>query len=786
MQKLFKVGLICGGPSLERGISLNSGRSVLTYLDYDQIEVVPFYLDQKKNAFRVSKAQLYSNTPSDFDFKLGQTAFALNQKEFVAELKKLDIVFPAMHGQYGEDGGIQSFLKKNSIPFVGSDSSSCKKVFDKFESNQAIRRAGFYALPSVVLKIYHTDHAKIINDFFKLHKIERAVVKPANGGSSIGVFSVSTPKEALEKAKLLFSKRMDTRVVIEQFAEGIEFTAVILENKFGMPVCILPTEIETDYTAHQIFDFRKKYLPTNRVTYHCPPRFSNEIIEKIQVQAQQLFTLFGMHDFARLDGWLLSTGEIWFSDFNTISGMEQNSFIFQQASRLGMSHAELLRYIVKSACRRNDIEFPSGSKQLAVSGKRKAVNVLFGGLTSERQVSLMSGTNVWLKLRDSSEYEPHPYLLDLNGEVWKLPYALALNHTVEEIMHNCQNAEGDLKRLAALVEKVKLSLALDSADATESFFVPQKMSLTEFIKKSRYVFLALHGGSGEDGSIQSILENAGVPYNGCTSQTSRLCMDKYATSSCVRALAIEGVESIPSVAFPIGLDPNWKELLRELGSRTLIIKPRSDGCSSGVMRLASADELSTYLRFARSGSTHIPAGTFKYQTGIVEMPRGGAAELLYEQYIETDILRVKNNQLKHTPKTGWIEITAGVAQENGVLKVLQPSITVAEGAILSLEEKFQGGTGVNITPLPENLAPLHVVQKAQQALALLATKIGIRGYARIDAFMELATGNLRMLEVNTLPGLTPSTVLFHQALAEKKPLYPKEFLEKIIKSSETK
>src|SRR5207247_815505 len=142
-----------------------------------------------------------------------------------------------------------------------------------------------------------------------------------------------SPAEALEKVELLFSKRMDTRVVLEEFATGTEFTAVILENRFGMPVCILPTEIQTDYTANQIFDFRKKYLPTNRVSYHCPPRFSNETIEKIQVQAQQLFTLFGMHDVARLDGWVLPDGpasaqgsggasNIWFSDFNTISGME--------------------------------------------------------------------------------------------------------------------------------------------------------------------------------------------------------------------------------------------------------------------------------------------------------------------------------------------------------------------------------------------------------------------------------------------------------------------------------
>ena len=109
---------------------------------------------------------------------------------------------------------------------------------------------------------------------------------------------------------------MDTRVVLEPFAQGKEFTVIILENSFGLPVAILPIEIEMDYTENQILDYRKKYLPTHRVRYHCPPRFSNEIMEAIQVQAEQLFKALGMRDFARFDGWVLSGGNIWFSDFN--------------------------------------------------------------------------------------------------------------------------------------------------------------------------------------------------------------------------------------------------------------------------------------------------------------------------------------------------------------------------------------------------------------------------------------------------------------------------------------
>src|SRR3989344_5046130 len=100
----MKISLICGGPSPERGISLNSARSVMDHLGSEDIEIVPFYLDAEKRPYRISRAQLYSNTPSDFDFKLKETAAELSTSQFVRALADTDIVFPVMHGAYGEAG----------------------------------------------------------------------------------------------------------------------------------------------------------------------------------------------------------------------------------------------------------------------------------------------------------------------------------------------------------------------------------------------------------------------------------------------------------------------------------------------------------------------------------------------------------------------------------------------------------------------------------------------------------------------------------------------------------
>ena len=783
----MKIALLTGGPSLERGISLNSARSVLDHLGSDEIEIIPIYFDQKKRAYEISKAQLYSNNPSDFNFKLAQNSLPLSEEALIKLLKSTNIVFIAMHGPFGEDGEIQVFLEKNKISFVGSGSRSCKMAFDKYNANKTIKENGFYILPSALLKIYSKDNKKIINDFFKKYKIKRAIVKPATGGSSIGVFSVNSPKEAIEKANLLFSKRMDTRVVLEPFAEGREFTAIILENKFGMPVTIMPSEIETSYREGQIFDFRKKYLPTNQVKYHCPPNFSEEIIETIKIQAEQLFKLFEMHDFARFDGWVFPGGKIWFPDFNPIPGMEQNSFLFQQSSRLGMSHSDLLRYVVKNSCLRQNINFPQNIYKK--NNKRKPVSVLFGGHTSERQVSLMSGTNVWLKLRQSKIYEPKPYLLDFENNVWELPYALILNHTVEEIVANIEKASFHQNKIEKMLEKVKVRLLLKDNDMSDPFFLPKKYSLKELAQKSKFVFLGLHGGDGENGKIQKLLASHKVKFNGSSEKTSHLCMDKFDTGEFVRKLKITGVNITKQKVVSIkelekdDIKKIWHNLCKEFNTKTMIIKPRADGCSIGIAHLNSFLDLKNYLLYLKNGALFIPPNILTKHDGIIEMPNKKIDEVLFEKFIIIDSVKIKGNKLKYSKKSSWVEVTIGILEKNGKLHAFNPSVTIAEGAVLSLEEKFQGGTGINLTPPPKEIINAKALINVRKLANKLSQKIGIKDYARIDAFMNVSTGALMIIEVNTLPALTPSTVIFHQALAENPQIFPRELLEKIIKNN---
>ncbi len=279
---------------------------------------------------------------------------------------------------------------------------------------------------------------------------------------------------------------------------------------------------------------------------------------------------------------------------------------------------------------------------------------------------------------------------------------------------------------------------------------------------------------------------------GCSSEASELCMDKGATAKTLEGLRSAGISSASKTPVSMrriaGLESRdyrtlWDRLTEQLDSETLIAKPIGNGCSLGIARLLERTGVQAYCQSALRGATLIPERKLHGQNGIIEMPTRRMRAVLFEEFIETDRVEIIRDWFRWETRTGWIEITVGVLQTGRKLRAFSPSITVAEGSVLSLEEKFQGGTGVNITPPPASHVSPSAIRNAKSRIEKVASTLGIRGYVRIDACMHVMTGELIIIEANTIPGLTPSTVLFQQALAEKPPLYPVNLLERIIDDS---
>lgn len=252
-----------------------------------------------------------------------------------------------------------------------------------------------------------------------------------------------------------------------------------------------------------------------------------------------------------------------------------------------------------------------------------------------------------------------------------------------------------------------------------------------------FVFIGLHGGEGENGAVQGALEMLGLPYNGSSVFTSALCMDKFKTNEFLRHKGF-AVPAGRLVSLHQTESINWFDIF---GCSSLIVKPHDDGCSVGVRNVINQEELRQALQELR---------------------------LLGKEYALVEECVV------------GMELTVGVVG-NGQPVAMPPSQAVAAAGVLSIEEKFLPGAGENQTPAPLSADALALVQRTVEAVY---AAVGCTGYARIDCFYQTAeqspTGHERVviIEINTLPALTPATCIFHQAA--ELGIKPMEFIDQIV------
>ena len=372
------LALVCGGPSYERGISINSARVVVDHLGgCDDIEICGFFMRSDMTIVPVNVTQLYANTAEDFAFQLSETTGS--SLEDFARHVKADLVFSVIHGVGGEDGVLFQHLEKHGVPHVGSFAQVCAHMLSKHESALTLHNHGLGTLDRELITLGDSEVvAEKVRNFMHKHP-GRIVVKPNMGGSSIGVAVCDTVELAMDHALYLLSDPQCGRdVVLEPFVgEGIEFTVVVLQSHDGDPVALVPVEIEMQEEG-ALYDYRRKYLPTLTTRLHCPARFADEQVDAIRLEAERIFRVFGCHDMVRFDGWVLPGGRVIWTDLNPISGVEQNSFVFLQSALLGMTHKMLLRYVVNSALKRHDLPV-LGDSVSGVCRQQQKVFVLCGG-----------------------------------------------------------------------------------------------------------------------------------------------------------------------------------------------------------------------------------------------------------------------------------------------------------------------------------------------------------------------------------------------------------------------
>lgn len=305
-KKFGRIGVLMGGPSTERKISLKSGKAVYESLKQFGLRVVAIDIktDNRQQNLRLIKSY------------------------------KINCAFIALHGRFGEDGQIQEILNTLKIPYTGSGVEASRLAMDKIASRKIFEVYGL-AIPryKVIDKFSYTANWKIHN-----HLLFPLVVKPATHGSSIGL-SIVDRIEDLDKAMDL-AFRFDKKILIEEFIDGKEVTAGILNEKVLPVIEIIPKRRFFDYTA--------KYQ-SGMTQYLVPARLNKDVIRKIEDVALSAHKLLGCRGCSRVDMILGKNNTPFVLEVNTIPGLTRMSLLPKAAKTDGIEFIELCLKLIELA-----------------------------------------------------------------------------------------------------------------------------------------------------------------------------------------------------------------------------------------------------------------------------------------------------------------------------------------------------------------------------------------------------------------------------------------------------
>ena len=591
-----------------------------------------------------------------------------------------------------------------------------------------------------------------------------------------------------EEELTLIARDGESTVLIESFIQGKEFSCIVVEDESGRPVALPPTEIRK---GKELFDYRSKYLPglSRKIT---PIQLPDSQIEAIRTSCEKLFSDLHFNVYARIDGFVREDGTILLNDPNTTSGMMPSSFFFHQAAEIGMNPSQFITYILRTSLRSRISDFKQYGKvnmllrrldQLIDNNRKQEKTkvraaVILGGYSSERHISVESGRNIYEKLSSSDKYDVMPVFLSGSSnahELYTIPINILLKDNADDIREKIEHFEIHpiisriIEQCGGLTQRFASSRNLEA---------PRKLSYEDLAAAADVVFIALHGRPGEDGSLQRELEKVGLPYNGSGPDASQVTIDKFKTNEILRKNGFLVANHHLAKEIDWMTDP-MKFLDTICGNFTFpfIAKPVDDGCSSAVKIIRSREELEAYVRLAFR-STH-------------EIDPSLAAKLKIKPKEEFPVKQniLFEDLIQSNGAQRFIEITGGMLtamDENGKrsYEVFEASEALSEGDVLSLEEKFLAGQGQNITPARYSAQPDEnklISSVVKMELEKAAKVLNIEGYARIDAFVRIFSPEkveVIFIEVNSLPGMTPATCIFHQAaIAHYRPY---EFIDKIL------
>lgn len=328
---MIKLGIIHGGVSTEHEVSEMSSKSIMENLNKEKYDIYDIYINK------------YGKW---FERKDGKEEEIYN---LIWYLKELDVVFPVLHGLWGEDGTIQGMLEMLQVPYVGCGVLASSVGMDKVYAKIIFDKAGINQTPYVYVYKKKDGYIIINENFdeeeFKLEKITSKLkfpmfVKPSNSGSSVGVKKVESADELKEAIE--YAGRYDCKILVEQGVIGREFECAILGEEE-----VIASTIGEIASAEEYYSFDAKYnIPESKTI--IPAKIDEDIINEIRKIAIKAFKAIDGKGLSRVDFFVENeTNKIFINEINTMPGFTKISMYPKLFEAVGVSYSELLDRLIE-------------------------------------------------------------------------------------------------------------------------------------------------------------------------------------------------------------------------------------------------------------------------------------------------------------------------------------------------------------------------------------------------------------------------------------------------------
>jgi D-alanine-D-alanine ligase len=350
-----RIAVVFGGRSTEHAISCVSAGSILGAIDSDEFEIVPVGITREGRwvltggeALSIENRRLPEITEGTAVVlapdPTSRGVEVVDARDGVRGLAGVDLVFPVLHGAFGEDGTIQGLLEMAGLPYVGSGVFASAAAMDKEFGKKLAAIDGIPVGPHVVLRAGQT---------FRDSDRERlglpVFVKPARAGSSFGITKVKDWADL--DAAIEAAREVDPKVLVEGAIVGREIEVGVLEGEYGgQPEASLPAEIHVP-EGHEFFDFDAKYLDEQSV-FDIPADLPPDVAGKVRDYAIRAFNALDCSGLARVDFFVTPSFEVYLNEVNTMPGFTQTSLFPMMWTASGLEYPKLVSRLIRTALRR--------------------------------------------------------------------------------------------------------------------------------------------------------------------------------------------------------------------------------------------------------------------------------------------------------------------------------------------------------------------------------------------------------------------------------------------------